>query len=169
MCIRDRAKEAGETKNSLDLEVSRKQKQMLGAAVVAALAMLTFSYLIARNLIHQLGGEPAHAIEAMHRLADGDLSQPVSVAAQDQTSLMFAIRKTNESLAHIIAKVNLNADALSNAVGQVLTTAQSLSHSASEQAASVEESIASIKQMTASITQNTENARFCLLYTSRCV
>jgi len=153
------AKEAGETKSSLDLEIARKQKQMLGAAVVAALAMLTIAYLIARNLMHQLGGEPAYAVEAMHRLADGDLTQNVSIAALDRTSLMFAIGKTNESLAHIIAKVYLNTDVLANAAGQVSSTAQSLSHSASEQAASVKETSASIEQMTASITQNTENAR----------
>ena len=46
-----------------------------------------------------------------------------------------------------------------NALGQVSATAQSLSRSSSEQAASVEETTASMEQMSASIVQNTENAK----------
>ena len=153
------AKEAGQTKSSLGAEVYSKQKQVLGAAAFAALAMVIFSYLIAHNLMQQLGGEPAYAVEAMHRLAEGDLSHPVAVAARDQGSLMFALRKTSESLAKIITEVRVAAEMLVNSAGQVSATAQSLSQSSSEQAASVEETTASIEQMTASITQNTENAK----------
>ncbi len=152
------AGEADKTKEQLAVESRSKQRQIVVVAAVAILAMLTISFLIARNLLKQLGGEPAYAVEVMHRVAKGDLSDEVVVAAKDESSLLYAIRKSNESLARIIDEVRTAADALINAAGQVSTTAQSLSQSSSEQAASVEETTASIEEMTASINQNNENA-----------
>ena len=152
------AGEADKTKEQLAVESRSKQRQIVVVAAVAILTMLTISFLIARNLLKQLGGEPAYAVEVMHRVAKGDLSDEVVVAAKDESSLLYAIRKSNESLARIIDEVRTAADALINAAGQVSTTAQSLSQSSSEQAASVEETTASIEEMTASINQNNENA-----------
>ncbi|MDO8990249.1 MAG: methyl-accepting chemotaxis protein [Sideroxyarcus sp.] len=154
------AKEADATENLIGEESHRKQQQIIIVAGIAILTMLTISFLIARNLLRQLGGEPAYAVDVMQRLAAGDLSDDaIVVAEKDETSLLFAIRKTRESLAHTIAEVRTTADILVNAASQVSATAQSLSQSSSEQAASVEETTASIEQMTASITQNTENAK----------
>jgi methyl-accepting chemotaxis protein len=153
------AKEAGETKHALEAESSRKQTQIIATAAVTLLVMLSISFLIARNLLGQLGGEPAYAVEAMHKLAAGDLSDQIVVSPKDQASLLFAIHKTSESLSNTISKVRTNADLLVNFSQQVSGTAQSLSQSSSEQAASVEETTASIEKMTESITRNTENAR----------
>ena len=121
------------------------------------LALLAFG--IQRFLRQVLGGEPAYAVDVMHRLADGDLSDDIALRANDKGSLLFAIRKTSESLARIINDVRQSADMLVNSSQQVSATAQSLSTASSEQAAAVEKTTASMEQMTASITQNTENAR----------
>jgi len=152
------SKEADGTEQSISTESTRKQQQILIVAALAILTMLTISFLIARNLLRQLGGEPSYAVGVMHRLAAGNLEDEIAVAANDNSSLMFAIRKTGESLTHIITEVRDTADKLVNAAGQVSATAQALSQSSSEQAASVEETTASVEQMTASITQNSENA-----------
>ena len=151
--------EAEKTKQQLAAESRRQQVQIVIAAAAAIAVMLFISFLIGRNLLRQLGGEPAYAVEVMHRVAAGDLSDEVVVAAKDESSLLFAIRKSNESIAHIIEEVRTAADALMNAAGQVSTTAQSLSQSSSEQAASVEETTASVEEMTASINLNSENAK----------
>ena len=129
------------------------------AALVALplLALLTFA--IQRFLRQVLGGEPAYAVDVMHRLADGDLSDDIALRKDDRGSLLFAIRKTSESLAHIIGEVRQSADILVNSSQQVSATAQMLSTASSEQAAAVEKTTASMEQMTASITQNTENAK----------
>jgi methyl-accepting chemotaxis protein len=153
------AKDAGETKRALAEESSRKQTQIIATAAITMLVMLTISFLIARNLLNQLGGEPVFAVEVMHKLAEGDLSEKIVVSPNDQGSLLFAIQKTNESLSNTIAKVRTNADLLVNFSQQVSATAQSLSQSSSEQASSVEETTASIERMTDSITRNTENAK----------
>ncbi|MBI5900911.1 MAG: methyl-accepting chemotaxis protein [Rhodocyclales bacterium] len=124
---------------------------------IPLLALLAFG--IQRFLRQVLGGEPAYAVEVMHRLADGDLSDDIVLRADDKASMLFAIRKTSESLARIIDEVRQNADLLVNSSQQVSATAQSLSTASSEQAAAVEKTTSSMEQMTARINQNTDNAR----------
>ncbi|HJW03942.1 MAG TPA: methyl-accepting chemotaxis protein, partial [Azospira sp.] len=96
----------------------------------------------------------------MNALEQGDLTQNVSKDYQgDFKALKDAVNNTVEKLADTVAQVKTAADALTNASGQVSVTAQSLSQSSSEQAASVEESTASVEQMSSSINQNAENAK----------
>ncbi len=153
------SKEAAATEKLINEECFSKQRQIIVVASFAMLVMLGISFLIARNLLKQLGGEPTYAVNVMHRISEGDLSDEIVVAEKDEASLLFAIGKTNASLAHIIAEVRNTAEKLVNAAQQVSVTAQSLSQSSSEQASSVERTMASVEQMTDSITQNTGNAK----------
>ena len=152
-------KETNQTEAQLAAATEAKRWQIVVFTLLALALLVTMSVFISRNLLRQLGGEPAYAVDAMHRLAAGDLTLDVVVKPKDGSSLLFALRETVASLARTIGDVRTTADALSNAAGQVSATAQSLSQASSEQAASVEETTASIEQMTASITQNTENAK----------
>ncbi|MEW6163540.1 MAG: methyl-accepting chemotaxis protein [Pseudomonadota bacterium] len=152
-------KEATATEAALTAQAAAQRRQILVAGALALLAMLAISFLIARNLLRQLGAEPAYVVEVMHRLAEGDLSHEVAVAPNDRTSLAYAIRQTRDSLTHIITDVRAAADALTDAASQISVTAQSLSQSSSEQAAAVEQTTASVEEMSASINHNTDNAR----------
>ncbi|GAB2181952.1 methyl-accepting chemotaxis protein [Denitratisoma sp. agr-D3] len=115
--------------------------------------------VITRNLLRQLGGEPAYVTDIVKAVADGDLTVRIETKANDNSSMLFAIKAMIDKLSQIIGEVRGAADSLSSASQEVSSTAQSLSQSSSEQAASVEETTASIEEMTASISQNTENAR----------
>ncbi len=156
--IAELSTEAAATEKEIQEQAVSKQRLIVGVAAVAMLAMLSISLLIVRNLLHQLGAEPAYAVEVMHHLADGDLSDDIAVADKDEASLMYAIRKTSESLAGTIADVRATADRLVNAAGEVSATAQSLSQASSEQASSVEQTTANVEQMSESIARNTTNA-----------
>jgi len=115
--------------------------------------------LVTRDILRQLGGEPAYAAEVMARIANGDLTVQVQTKANDHSSMLFVTKGMVEKLSGIIGEVRGSADALSSSSEQVSATAQSMSQATSEQAASVEETSASIEQMSASINQNTENAK----------
>ena len=130
--------------------------------IISALTLavvIILGTVIARNLLRQLGGEPAHVTEIVKAVAEGNLTVSIATKPADNSSMLFAIKGMVEKLSHIIGEVRSSADALSSASQEVSATAQSLSQSSSEQAASVEETTASVEQMTASINQNTENAR----------
>jgi len=133
--------------------------QMIGSGAVATLLAIIFAFWITRNLLRQLGGEPAYVTDVVKRVADGDLSVQVQTRTNDSSSMLFAIKGMTDKLSQIIGEVRGAADALSSASQEVSATAQSMSQATSEQAASVEETSASVEQMSASINQNTENAK----------
>ncbi|WP_444851849.1 methyl-accepting chemotaxis protein [Pseudomonas protegens] len=100
------------------------------------------------------------AMEVMVALSNGDLTR--SVKGDYQGSLLAlknAVNNTVDKLSRIIGEVRSSADSLSSASEEISATAQSISQSASVQAASVEQTSASMEQMSASIAQNTENAK----------
>lgn len=118
----------------------------------------TIGYVITRNLLGQLGGEPQYAMDVVNKIAAGDLSVQVAVKSGDTNSMLAAIKTMCERLVDVISEVRGSADALASASEEVNATAQSLAKGASIQAASVEETSASMEQMSASIVQNNENA-----------
>ena len=128
-----------------------------GVELVVIFTLLV--WLIRREVVRPLGGEPSYAAEIVNRLAQGDLTMEVVTKPGDRTSLLAAIRNMVDKLSQVVSQVRGSADALSSASAEVSTTAQTMSQASSEQAASVEETSASVEQMTASITQNTENAK----------
>ncbi len=129
----------------------------LSALSVIAIAIL--GVLIVRNLLRQLGGEPAYVAEVVGKVAAGDLTIEVHTRPGDTTSMLAGIKGMVAKLSQIIGEVRGSADALSSASEEVSATAQGMSHASSEQAASVEETSSSVEQMSASIEQNTANAK----------
>ncbi|WP_242469544.1 CHASE3 domain-containing protein [Rhabdochromatium marinum] len=125
--------------------------------LLAVITGLAIAVLLTRNIMKQLGGEPAVIAGVTREVAQGNLDIKF-----DQTNLrgvykdMFAMV---ERLRQIVGEVRVGAENLSSASNQVSSTAQSLSQGATEQAASVEETTASIEQLNSSVQQNTENAR----------
>lgn len=131
----------------------------IGISLATLGAVIGVGIWIARNLLRQLGGEPAYVTDVVKQVADGNLGVEINTKSGDSTSMLFAVKSMVGKLAQIIGEVRTSADALASAAEEVSATAQSLSQSSSEQAASVEETTASVEQMTASIGQNTENAQ----------
>ncbi|MDX8399303.1 MAG: methyl-accepting chemotaxis protein [Gallionellaceae bacterium] len=151
--------EANQISASVLDEADSTQSKMFVSGVLATLLSAIFAFLITRNLLHKLGGEPDYVAEVIKRVAEGDLSVRVQSKAGDRGSMLFAISGMIEKLASVIGDVRGSANALSHASHEVSVTAQSISQSTSEQAASVEETSASIEQMSSSINQNTENSK----------
>lgn len=131
------------------------QSSIAGGVVLA----LLLGFLIARQIVRQLGGEPDYAVDVCRRVADGDLTVEVETDEKNKESLLYAIKQMAENLTSVIGDIRASTDALSSAATQVSATSQSLSEATTEQAASVEQTSASVEEMTASIGQNTENAR----------
>jgi methyl-accepting chemotaxis protein len=134
-------------------------KNILVSGLSALLLLGLLGLGIRRFQQRVIGGEPAEVAILVSKVAAGDLSVRIDVKPGDTSSITAAVETMVVKLAGIINDVTSNADALSNASGQVSATAQSLSQSSSQQAASVEQTTASVEQMTESISRNTENAR----------
>lgn len=75
----------------------------VGALVVATL--FVGSWRVIGRVWRELGGEPEYARRVMRRIAAGDLSQPVEVAADDEHSLLAAVREMGQGLTRIVRDV----------------------------------------------------------------
>lgn len=128
---------------------------IVGGLVLGAL----FAFVIIRNLMAQLGGEPGYAAAMVSEVAAGNLTVDIQTKPGDTRSLLAAMKTMVEKLSQVVSEVSSGAEGITGAAEQVSATAQSLSQATSEQAAGVEETSASVEQMTASIAQNTENAK----------
>ncbi len=148
-----------ELATAADEEYAFDSTLMISFSIAGVLLSMLVAVLITRNLMQQLGGEPAYVSELVQKVAAGDMTVSVELRQNDSSSLLFAIRGMVDKLSQIIGEVRSAADNLGSAAEQVSSTSQSMSQATNEQAASVEETSASVEQMGASIDQNSENAK----------
>ena len=144
-----------------ELVSSARTEMMIAGGAVGAILLLAvvLGFLIARNVLGQLGGEPDYAAGIARAVAEGRLGIDIAVREGDRSSLLFAMKSMKERLAQTIGEVRAAADKLYGASAKVNAKSQSLAQANSEQAANLEQTSASIEQMTASIAQNTDNAK----------
>ena len=130
----------------------------LGALALAGL-LLAIGVAITRGLLKQLGGEPDYAAGIARRIAEGDLSIPITIKANDSSSMLHGIRAMRDDLAKIVSEVRSGTDAIATASSQIAAGNIDLSARTEEQASSLEETAASMEELTSTVSQNADNAR----------
>jgi methyl-accepting chemotaxis protein len=115
------------------------------------------------NAMNQMATKQQQIItEISHTLgefANGDLRVRISSDfTGDFIEIKHAVNESAEKLQQVIKQVFSAMNQIAEASGHLSITAQNISQSSSEQAASVEQSSTSIEQMSASITQNAQHA-----------
>ncbi|MDO8376602.1 MAG: methyl-accepting chemotaxis protein, partial [Aquabacterium sp.] len=129
----------------------------LNLASIAMAGLL--GWLVARSITRQLGAEPGDAAALAQRVAAGDLSQAVALAAGDDTSLMAQLKRMQDSLVAVVGSVRQNAESVATASAQIAQGNQDLSQRTEEQASALEETAASMEQLGSTVRQNADNAR----------
>jgi methyl-accepting chemotaxis protein len=126
---------------------------VIGAGI--SFAML----LIIRNVRGSLGGEPQDAAKLAARIATGDLTQIVSVRANDSSSMMAAMNEMQSRLQRTIGEIRQSAESIASATQEIAAGNGDLSQRTEQQAASLQETAASMEELTATVKQNADNAR----------
>ncbi|MFC3116277.1 methyl-accepting chemotaxis protein [Cellvibrio fontiphilus] len=145
--------------NISNINYARARALNVGLIICSLLISVLLGFIISRSLLLQLGAEPNYTSDVIYRIAQGDLSVEVHTNPKDQGSILFAIRQMVVRLSEIIGDVRSTADSLSSASEELSATAQSLSQASTQQAASIEETSAAMEEITASIGQNNDNAK----------
>jgi len=117
------------------------------------------AFLIIRSILKQLGGEPEYAAEIAGRIAAGDLTVSIETKANDQSSLLFAMKRMSESLTNIVAEVRNTTESITVAAQEIAAGNSDLSQRTEEQASSLEETASSMEELTSTVKQNAENAK----------
>jgi methyl-accepting chemotaxis protein len=132
---------------------------MLALGLLALASGVGGAWLISRQILGQLGGEPDYVAAIAGRIAGGDLAVTIDLPRNDQHSLLFAIQAMRDSLADIVRQVRGGADNIVMAATEIASGNQDLSSRTEQQAGSLEETASSMEELTATVKQNSENAR----------
>ena len=130
----------------------RLNRNLFAAAFLVAVGLLcAFAAVILRALFKQLGGEPADAVDAVQRIADGDLSAGHHLLDQAREGILLALSHMRARLQRLISELHasekgLSASAvkLSERAGRAVATAERQSGTAAAIAAASEELASSI-------------------------
>ena len=151
-------REAEGTEKRLAAESRSRQIEIGAVALVAMLVMLLASFVIMRNLLHRLGGEPAEAVRIAQRMASGDLAERIAVANDDRGSLIAAFSQMQGGLREMVRAVQRIAHELAHAAGELRDSAAQASSATDAQSQSAAGIAASLDETSVLIDQVRDNA-----------
>ena len=130
------------------------------AMVIAAALGLAMAVTAGLWLMRSITGPLQQALQAAHRVADGDLSCVIEHQSQDESGqVLQALQQMQTSLEGVVTKVRDNADSVATASQQIANASQDLSSRTEEQASALEETAATMDELAATVRTNTENAQ----------
>ncbi len=100
-----------DTAEAAHKEAATATKTSVVALLVALCVAVFAAWLIIRDLVAQLGGEPAYAADNVCSIAAGDLSRTIVTRPGDTTSLLVSLQSMQESLSRLVAEIRDMVDA----------------------------------------------------------
>ena len=132
---------------------------MIAGGLISALLASLAGALIARNILRQLGGEPAKASSLAQSVGAGDLSVDVDLKPGDTSSLMAQLKIMRERLVAVVTSVREGSESVSIASVEIAQGNQDLSARTEQQASALEETAASMEELSATVKQNADTAK----------
>jgi methyl-accepting chemotaxis protein len=124
--------------------------------IAAILVGVFVSLFLSRNVLAQLGCDPTELAEVARDIAAGSLEVDTDRA---ESGVFADMAQMVSKLKEVVGGVRVSSAAVDSGSSELLSSSETLSQGATEQAASVEEVSASIEQMAANIRQNADNAQ----------
>ena len=92
-------------KSNSDQAISIKSSATTISIIISLISITltgVFGFFIVRNLMRQLGGEPAFAAEVASKVASGDLSTQIKLNAGDTGSVMAAMKRMSDTIVMLL-------------------------------------------------------------------
>ncbi len=142
-------------KKSADDEYQTARTLLLTIVAAALVTAVGFAVWIALTIGRGLG----RANAAVSKVADGDLTETISITTNDEIGDMLTqVNVMIERLRAIVGEALSASDNVSSGSQELAATSEQLSQGATEQASSCEEASSSSEEMAANIKQNAANA-----------
>ena len=150
--------DAGKIEKQLAEESASNLRMIISLTAVALLCALGLSAVVARNILRQLGGEPASAVALARRIADDDLTETIKVASGDTVSLMASFAQMQRALGAMIGDTRQSADAIAAAAQAMATAGTQVEKSSGAQSEAASAVAAAVEQTSVSISETARNA-----------
>jgi methyl-accepting chemotaxis protein len=115
-------------------------------------------FALTRNVLRQLGGEPAVAVNSLNAVAQGDLTTQIPLQGGDTSSLMAALARMRDNLARVVTDVRAGAEGVNTGSTEIAQGNNDLSARTEQQASALEETAASMEQLSSTVKQNADSA-----------
>ena len=134
---------------------------VLIGALTVALFVIAFAVggWVIRRITMQLGGEPAYAKAIARRIAEGDLTESIALARNDDSSLLSVLAEMQQRLATTVSEIAQSASAVASASSEISAGNTDLSQRTELQATSLEKTAASMAQLTTTVRINADSAK----------
>jgi methyl-accepting chemotaxis protein len=126
----------------------------LVACVLGAIGGI--GWLVARSVLRQIGGDPAHAMGVMKQVAAGNLA--VDLHDAPSGSLLEGLREMVASLRRTVSHVRQSTDSIATASGQIAQGNADLSSRTEQTASNLQQTASSMEQLTGTVRQTADSA-----------
>nr|WP_315476412.1 methyl-accepting chemotaxis protein [uncultured Undibacterium sp.] len=133
--------------------------KVAAGAILLALILSGFGFIVARGLLKQLGGEPNYAADITSHIAGGDLTIDIDLDRNNKSSLLHSIQTMRDSISQIISQVRHSTDAILVSSKEIASGNMDLSSRTESQASSLEQTAASMVELTGTVKQNASSAQ----------
>jgi methyl-accepting chemotaxis protein len=135
------------------------QRATVIMVLICAVAM-TLAVVVALRLSRSITRPLQQALDLATRVAGGDLTQRVSVGAQDETGqLLRALAGMNDSLADTVGAVRRSTESITVASREIASGNADLSSRTEAQASALEQTASSMEELTGTVRQNAQHAQ----------
>ena len=144
-------------RQAVEQQHRREQLRFLALTLIAVAAVIGLYYYLHRTLFQPL----TRLVEAMQRLADGDLTVSIQVHPSQRDEIAQASGMLNilaDNLSDSVGQVGRSTEAIALGAQELSGATEQMSSSAQEQASSLEETAASMEEMTSTVKHNADNA-----------
>ncbi len=128
-------------------------------AMAAVLLGAILTFFITRNILRQLGRDPALVVRIAERIASGDLTEKLEVDAKEGTNLYVSLKAMQDKLTAVIGETQSAAIVVQEGSEGISRGNENISQRTAEQASSLEETASAMEEMTATVKQNADNAK----------
>ncbi|MCU6498982.1 methyl-accepting chemotaxis protein [Rugamonas sp. A1-17] len=132
---------------------------MLAMGAAALLLGAALCWWLTRNILRQLGGEPAYAVSIAGRTAAGDLAGGVDLQGGDASSLLYAMHTMRTDLANMVGKVRRGTDRIAGAAGAIAGGHQDLAVRGKGQRASLRATAECMARLADAVRDNASHAQ----------
>jgi methyl-accepting chemotaxis protein len=127
-------------------------------ALIVILALAVVSWFVVRTIWHQLGGEPEYAREIARGVAAGDLSMEIRLDADDNGSLLAALKEMRARLATMVADIKASSETIQLASAEIASGNADLASRTETQASSLGNTTRAMESLTETVRANAANA-----------
>jgi len=135
------------------------QTNLIAALVIGVLFVLIGATMIVWKTVRSYTSRLEQAVYATEAMAKGDLSQDLSASGNCEASGMLrAVMKMQGAMSQLVGTIRSSSDSIHASASEVAHGNNDLSARTEQQAASLEETAATMEELTSTVTQNAGNA-----------